>query len=195
MGFWDVIYSAGDRVAGITPDLSTAKRAAYDSTAAAVAKVDQAVRSVDSIPKLNEETKAQIGLFATTFAKHTGKYAVQEGYKLIPVYYMCTCSFVGATVATKLLSDVMLEVKQETDKDGTKAMQARIDSLEEDLKKSTSQQEISRQNSNLNPNGGGTENTKDMINMFMKTEFVGNHMFRDLMVPKLPCTEKKSIVA
>ncbi|KAJ9551404.1 hypothetical protein OSB04_015449 [Centaurea solstitialis] len=108
MGFWDVIYSARDRL----PDLSPARRAAYDCTS----KVDQAVRG-EAIPKLNrylsdDENRAQIGLFATTLAKITGKYVVQESYKHIP----------GATVATKLISDTMLEVKRETDKDGTKAI-------------------------------------------------------------------------
>ncbi|KAI3702895.1 hypothetical protein L6452_28648 [Arctium lappa] len=192
MGFWDVIYSVGDGLKGITPDLSTAKRAggaSYGYTSAAVSKIDQVVR-VDGIQKLphyltDDETRAQIVLFTTTLAKNTGNYVVREGFKHIP----------GATVATKLISDTMLEVKREKHKDGLKAMQAKMDRLEEDLKKSTSQPEISSQNRNLNSNhagAGGTENTKDMINMFMKTEFVGNHMFRDLMVPKLPRKEEKS---
>ena len=91
MGFWDVVYSTGDKLKGITPDLSTAKRAggaAYNFTSVAVVKVDQAVR-VDGIPKLyqyfsDEENRAQIGRFTTTLAKNTGKYVVQEGYKHIP---------------------------------------------------------------------------------------------------------------
>lgn len=38
---------------------------------------------------------------------------------------------------------------------------------------------------------GGAEKTKDVINRFMRTEFVGNHMFNDLLVPKIGHMEKK----
>ncbi|KAI3702896.1 hypothetical protein L6452_28649 [Arctium lappa] len=140
MGFWDVIYSVGDKLIGITPDLSTAKRAAQNYTSSAVNKIDQAVR-VDGIQKLphylpDDETRAQIGLFTTTLAKHTGNYVVCEGFKHIP----------GATVAVKLVSDTMLEMKRENHKDGAKVTEAKMDRSEEDLKKSTSQPEISSQN-------------------------------------------------
>ncbi|KAJ0601355.1 hypothetical protein HanIR_Chr03g0127341 [Helianthus annuus] len=94
---------------------------------------------------------------------------------------------VGATVASKLVSDTMREVKQQNHKDGLKSVQAKMDKLEKDLMKSTSQLEILAQNGKLssaNAIEDGSE-TKDMINTFMKTEFVGNHMFRDLMVPKI----------
>ncbi|KAF5814908.1 hypothetical protein HanXRQr2_Chr03g0116441 [Helianthus annuus] len=184
MGFWDAVYYTGDLIKGITPSLSTVKHAgsaACSYTYAAVTKIDQVVR-VDGIEKLpqywpDDEKRAQIGLFTTTLAKNAGKYAVCEGFKHIP----------GATVASKLASDTMREVKQQNHKDGLKSVQAKMDKLEKDLMKSTSQPEILDQNGNLssaNAIEGGSE-TKDMINTFMKTEFVGNHMFRDLMVPKI----------
>ncbi|KAJ0601354.1 hypothetical protein HanIR_Chr03g0127331 [Helianthus annuus] len=184
MGFWDAVYYTGDLIKGMTPSLSTVKHAgsaAYSYTYAAVTKIDQVVR-VDGIQKLpqywpDDEKRAQIGLFTTTLAKNAGKYAVYEGFKHIP----------GATVASKLVSDTMREVKQQNHKDGLKSVQAKMDKLEKDLMKSTSQPEILAQNGKLssaNAIEGGSE-TKDMINTFMKTEFVGNHMFRDLMVPKI----------
>lgn len=81
----------GDEVKVLVPDLSTVKRAgvaAYNRTSAAVTKIDQVVR-VDGIQKLHQylpdgETRAQIGLFATTLAQNTAKYAVYEGFKHIP---------------------------------------------------------------------------------------------------------------
>ncbi|KAJ9551405.1 hypothetical protein OSB04_015450 [Centaurea solstitialis] len=146
MGFWDVVMrSIGEKLTGITPDLSTMKRAAYDRSSAAVAKVDQAVRSVDANQYLpSDENRAQIGLFTTTLAKNVGKHVVQEGYKHIP----------GATVAVKLVSDTMSEMKRENNKDGFKSVQAKMDRSEEDLKKSISQREIPSQNKNLSTHDG-----------------------------------------
>ncbi|KAI3755819.1 hypothetical protein L1987_55626 [Smallanthus sonchifolius] len=159
MGFWDVVYYTGDLLKGITPDISTVKRAggvAYSCTSDAVTKIDQLVR-VDGIQKLpqywpDDEARAQIGLFTTTFAKNAGKYAVYEGFEHIP----------GAS--------------------------AKVDKLDKDVMKLTSQPENFIQNGKLSSENaveGGSEKTKDMINTFMKTELVGNHMFRDLMVPKI----------
>lgn len=91
MGFWDIIYSVGNGFKEITPDVSTVKRVAGSAsnyTSAAVTKIDQVFR-VDVIQKLphywpDSETRSQISLFATSLAKNTGKYAVYEGFKLIP---------------------------------------------------------------------------------------------------------------
>lgn len=105
------------------------------------------------------------------------------------------CVVVGVTVASKLVKDTMREVKQVNQKDGMKAMEEKVDRLEKDLKKSTSQPENLSKRRNLgsqNAGGGEAEKTKDMINVFMKTEFVGNQMFNDLMVPKITCMEKKN---
>ncbi|GJV44761.1 hypothetical protein Tco_1429297, partial [Tanacetum coccineum] len=52
----------------------------------------------------------------------------------------------GATVVTKLISDTILEVKQEPDKDGKKV---NADGLQEDSRLSKSQPEIVSQNGNL----------------------------------------------
>lgn len=103
--------------------------------------------------------------------------------------------FVGGTVASKLVTDTMREVKQVSNKDKLNTMQAKVDKLEKDLMKSTSKPEILIQNRKLsfeNAVEGGSENTKDVINKFMKTEFVGNYMFRDLMVPKISHLENKN---
>ncbi|KAI7733009.1 hypothetical protein M8C21_025000 [Ambrosia artemisiifolia] len=175
MGFWEAVYYTSDlaKHAGV---------AAYSYTSAGVTKIDQVVR-VDGIQKLpqywpDDQTRAHIGLFTTTLVKNAGKYAVYEGFKHLP----------GATVASKLVSDTMREVKQQNHKDGMKSMQAKMDKLETDLMKSTSPPEKLTQNGKLSSGNaveGGSEKTKDMINTFMKSEFVGNHMFRDLMVPKI----------
>ncbi|XP_076905263.1 uncharacterized protein LOC143560978 [Bidens hawaiensis] len=169
MGFGD---AAGDLVKSVGG-------AAYGYTSAAVTKVDQVVR-VDGIQKYwpDDEKRAQIALFTTTLAKNTGKYAVYEGFKHIP----------GATVASKLVSDTMRDVKQQNKIDGMKSVQAKVDKLEKDLLKSTSQPESLIRPETLsseNAGEGGSEKAKDMINTFMKTGFIGNNMFRDLMVPKI----------
>ncbi|CAH1444503.1 unnamed protein product [Lactuca virosa] len=153
MGIWDVIYSIGDGVKGITPDLSRVKRAggtAYGYTSATVTKIDQVVRV--------------------------------DGFKHIP----------GATVATKLVSDTMREVQGQSQKDG---MKAKVDRLEADLRRLTPQQGASSENGKLSFQvavESGHEKARDVINMFMKTEFVGNQMFHDLMVPKSVRMEKKN---
>ncbi|KAK9077518.1 hypothetical protein SSX86_005855 [Deinandra increscens subsp. villosa] len=196
MGFWDAVHYTGDLAKRNTPDMiKRAGVAAYHSTSSVVTKIDQVVR-VAAIQKLpdqyrpDDETIAQIRPFATTLAKNTGKYIVYEGFKHLP----------GATVASKLVSDSMREVKQNNHKEGTESVGAKMEKLEKDLTKSTSQPENSVQNEklsfenaveesqpqNLNKNEklcfeieveGGSEKTKDMINTFMRTEFVGNHMF------------------
>ncbi|CAI9303682.1 unnamed protein product [Lactuca saligna] len=183
MGIWDVIYSIGDGVKGITPDLSTVKRAgstAYNYTSATVTKINQVAR-VDGIHKLPQYWP-QITLFTTTLAKNTAKYAAYEGFKHIP----------GATVATKLVSDTMREVQRQSQKDGIKG---KVDRLEVDLRRLTPQQGCSSENGKLSSQvavESGHEKARDVINMFMKTEFVGNQMFHDLMVPKIVRMEKKN---
>ncbi|KAD4178943.1 hypothetical protein E3N88_27534 [Mikania micrantha] len=172
MGFWDIVYNTGDLLKGFTPDLSTPKRvggAVYCRASAAVTKIDQVVR-VNGVHKLHQyrpddETTAQIFRFTTTLAKNTGKYVIYEGFKHIP----------GATVASKLISDTMREVKQENQKDG---LQTKRDKLKNDLMKSTENKKFCVENAVE----GESEKTKDLINAFMKTEFVGNHMFHDLMI-------------
>ena len=54
MGFWDFIYSVGERVKGVKPDLLTVKHAgcsAYSYSSAAAATINQVVR-VGGIKKL-----------------------------------------------------------------------------------------------------------------------------------------------
>lgn len=94
-------------------------------------------------------------------------------------------------MATKLISDTMREVKQETNKDG---MKAKVIRLEEDFRSSKSQPEIVSQNRHLILQNAdrGANKAKDMINMFMVTEFVQSHMVRDIMVSKIACKEKKN---
>ncbi|KAK9077517.1 hypothetical protein SSX86_005854 [Deinandra increscens subsp. villosa] len=172
MGFWDAVYYTGDLVNRNTPDMvKRAGVAAYHCTSSAVTKIDQVVR-VDGIQKLpqywpNDETKSLIVPFTVTLAKNAGKYAVYEGFKHIP----------GATVASKLVSDSMREVKQNNHKERMKAVEEKVDKFEKDLIKSTSQLEILVQNEKLsfeNAVEGGCEKTKDMTTTFMKTDLIQN---------------------
>ncbi|GJX82705.1 hypothetical protein Tco_0332186, partial [Tanacetum coccineum] len=103
------------------------------------------------------------------------------------------------TVASKLLSDTMHEVKQEIRKDSMKEMaemRAKVENLEKELKKTSSSPPESFNHkgnvSSQSANETGAEKTEDVINRFMRTEFVGNHMFDDLMVPKIGRMEKKN---
>ena len=93
----------------------------------------------------------------------------------------------------------MHEVKQEMRKDGMKEMaemRAKVENLEKELKKtSSSMPENFNQNGNIRSQSateGGAEKTKVVIDKFMRTEFIGNHMFDDLMVPKIGRMEKKN---
>ncbi|XP_071736627.1 uncharacterized protein [Rutidosis leptorrhynchoides] len=121
MGFWDYINTVKDRLKRITPDLSTVKHAAYNHTSAAVTKIDHVV-SNQKLPEYlpDPETRAQIGVFATTLAKNTGKYIVNEGFKHIP----------GVNVAHKLIVDTMRELKQKNQGDGMKEMEEKVESLD-----------------------------------------------------------------
>ncbi|PWA34049.1 hypothetical protein CTI12_AA624080 [Artemisia annua] len=68
-------------------------------------------------------------------------------------------------------------------------MRAKVENLEKELKKtSSSMPENFNQNGNMSSqsaNEGGTEKIRVVIDKFMRTEFLGNHMFDDLMVPKI----------
>ncbi|GKB40234.1 hypothetical protein Tco_0885176 [Tanacetum coccineum] len=93
----------------------------------------------------------------------------------------------------------MHEVKQEIRKDSMKEMaemRAKVENLEKELKKTSSSPPESfnhkRNVSSQSANETGAEKTEDVINRFMRTEFVGNHMFDDLMVPKIGRMEKKN---
>ena len=83
MGLYDVIYSVSDGIKSLlTPDLTSVKRATHGAcnyTSAIVANIQK-------LPEYwpDGETRNQIGLFTTTLAKNTGKYAVYEGFKHIP---------------------------------------------------------------------------------------------------------------
>nr|XP_043630707.1 uncharacterized protein LOC122602039 [Erigeron canadensis] len=186
MGFWNNI---GDRAKRIRNDLWT-------RVPDAVKKMDQVIR-VEAVEKLqqhwpDDETRAQIGRFTTTFIKNSARYVVYEGFKHIA----------GASVVSKLVSDTMREVNRENYKVG---IEKATDIVERDMRKSTSQPDNFSQNGNLlsaqnaggdgeagildkdsgkstlqpdkngnlgsqNAGGGGIEKTKDKINVLMKAK-------------------------
>nr|GEV77934.1 hypothetical protein [Tanacetum cinerariifolium] len=102
------------------------------------------------------------------------------------------------TVASKLLLDTMHEVKQEIRKDSRKEMaemRAKVENLKKEMKKTSSPPESFNHKGNISSRSANetvAEKTKDVINRFMRAEFVGNHMFDDLMVPKIGRMEKKN---
>ncbi|PWA64192.1 hypothetical protein CTI12_AA344890 [Artemisia annua] len=198
MGFWNFIYSIRDRVQGITPTVKRAGGAAYDYTCTAASKIDQVVKWMDNNSKGLPSDKDQVEKwgFGISYTRsetedhtdiETCSFCLSRATDLL--LYVWT--FVGASVATKLISDTMREVKQERDKDG---MKAKVTRLEEDFRSSKSQLEVEivSQNRHLILQNACANKAKDMINVFMVTEFVQNHMVCDIMVSKIACKEKKN---
>ena len=73
------------------------------------------------------------------------------------------CKNVGATIATKLVSDTMREVKQQNENDG----------MEEDLRRLTPDQgtlSINGKSRSQNAGEGEHEKAKDVINVFVKSK-------------------------
>lgn len=87
MGIWDYISSTSNSVIQNAPDLTTVKgwgSSSYVYGWAAVAKVDDVVRTKVIQSMQDEETRSKIGRIATNFAKSATVLACEEGLKTIP---------------------------------------------------------------------------------------------------------------
>ncbi|KAG5551210.1 hypothetical protein RHGRI_009589 [Rhododendron griersonianum] len=132
MGIWDSIRSTTDK---LSSPVTAACWSSYNISRSAVTKVNSVVKE-NVVPAVNyyvsdEEGRAVIGRFATSFVKNTAVYGAQEGLKWVtgPVYY----------IASRSLFDVETEdykeVKMKTDhyKDEVQKLQAKVDRLERKL--------------------------------------------------------------
>ncbi|KAF3946011.1 hypothetical protein CMV_027673 [Castanea mollissima] len=127
MGKWDLISSASKSVIQNAPDLTTVKGwclSSYGYGWAAVAKVDDVVRTKVIQSMQDEEARSEIGRIATNFAKGTAVLACEEGLKTIP----------GGMLLYKIvLQSLYNEKKYGGNEVETKALQAKISKMEEEI--------------------------------------------------------------
>ncbi|XP_075670509.1 uncharacterized protein LOC142640335 [Castanea sativa] len=100
MGKWDLISSASKSVIQNAPDLTTVKGwclGSYGYGWAAVAKVDDVVRTKVIQSMQDEEARSEIGRIATNFAESAAVLACKEGLKTIP----------GQSLQLRILSHVV----------------------------------------------------------------------------------------
>uniref|UniRef100_A0A7N2RFJ8 Uncharacterized protein n=1 Tax=Quercus lobata TaxID=97700 RepID=A0A7N2RFJ8_QUELO len=93
MGIWDYISSTSNSVIQNAPDLTTVKgwgSSSYGYGWAAVAKVDDVVRTKVIQPMQDEEARSNIGRIAINFAKSATVVACEEGLKTIPAHFTHT---------------------------------------------------------------------------------------------------------
>ncbi|KAL3508620.1 hypothetical protein ACH5RR_028021 [Cinchona calisaya] len=192
MGIWESIYSTTEAVKRNVPDPTPFKevcKTSYGYCSAAVGKIDTAVR-VDGIQRLNDlmptkETRSRISLFASKFSHHAAKYALRNGYKLVP----------GGKIIGEIISETMNDVKSEKHRSkqemeamkemigGGKSsasknlldrveMQSRVVELGYDQKAG-----FAIANANQSP--------EDVLRIFMMKEFMGNRFPDDLILNQI----------
>nr|XP_023915873.1 uncharacterized protein LOC112027437 [Quercus suber]POF06235.1 hypothetical protein CFP56_72966 [Quercus suber] len=184
MGIWDYVSSTSNSVIQNAPDLTTVKgwgSSSYGYGWAAVAKVDDVVRTKVIQSMQDEEARSQFRRIATNFAKNATVVACEEGLKTIP----------GGSLFYKIvLKSLHNEKKFGGNEVEPKALQAKISKMEEadvihkpfaDFKP-----EISSFESNLD------RKPEDVIRVFMMKESIGRQFLDDLIVPTNKITRKNS---
>ncbi|KAJ0103072.1 hypothetical protein Patl1_04551 [Pistacia atlantica] len=185
MGILDYISSTCDSIKRNAPNPSSVKHlywSSYDYSRAAVTKIHNVFPSKAVIEKLNqhlpdEDTRYKI---AENLAKNSAAAAVQEGLKFVP----------GGPILYDIVNRSLRYYKKSND--DTKILQeledklGRMDKELSDYRKLLEQTEIRKPIRELdcrNTTLGLNQKPEDVIRIFMMTEFVGDHLLDNLIVP------------
>nr|POE96067.1 bzip transcription factor 53 [Quercus suber] len=194
MGKWDLISSISKSVIQNAPDLTTVKGlclSSYGYGWAAVAKVDDVVRTKVIQSMQDEEARSEIGRIATNFAKTAAVLACKEGLKTIP----------GGSLFYKIvLQSLHNEKKSGGNEVETKALRAKISKMEEEiteLKKLIGRADLHKPFADFKPEKSSSFEPnvdikpEDAIRVFMMKESIGGSLFYKIALQALH-NEKKS---
>uniref|UniRef100_A0A7N2N8V3 Uncharacterized protein n=1 Tax=Quercus lobata TaxID=97700 RepID=A0A7N2N8V3_QUELO len=171
MGIWDYISSTSNSAIQNAPDLTAVKgwcSSSYGYSRAAVAKVDDAVRTKVIQSMQDEEARSKIGGWSF--------------YKIV-------------------LQSLRNEIKSGGNEVETKALQAKISKMEEEIKeckKLIGRAEIHKPFVDFKPENISSFKSnvdikpEDVIRVFMMKESIGRQFLDDLIVPTVIITRKNS---
>ncbi|KAF8391404.1 hypothetical protein HHK36_023708 [Tetracentron sinense] len=186
MGLWDVMYSTADTIKQNAPDLTPVKKAcrsSYDLSWSAVSKINAArVYGIQKLSQYSPDAQGwdRIRTVSTNILKNTAHYGLQEGTKSVPggypVYKIISQSL-GGTKSENPKKEESEKLKEEV-----KFMQAKMDKMEKDWNHYKMSLERTPTNT-LQSDPIEHEKPEDIINNFMRKEFMGRNFLDALIVP------------